>query len=335
MKLIKTFAYIIFAGIISFSLVGCDFFNKSADSLKKVEETENVETETADTPKLSAAVKSTPTPLPTSGEVNLTTDYYTITIPEDIKNLYKAETVDTNDAYDLCVYDKQSISAGMEGFVFAICLYKSKSDYETAPAYDYIGTLTVDGDDTYYVSMEYATDVQYTDNTEESWRKIYKCRNDIKESIKANLSVKAVLNRSSDNDSNSASTNSGSEKNSNNANSSSNQKVTICNVCNGMGHCSYCLYGICYMCNGKGKELCGRCIGNGKCGQCGGDGYYYSGIGMTFNQYTCQSCNGSGRCSVCSGTGYQSCSTCGGDGMCNYCDGRYTCDYCGGKGYIE
>ena len=111
--------------------------------------------------------------------------------------------------------------------------------------------------------------------------------------------------------------------------------VYTCYHCNGLGHCFYCLYGECSSCHGTGTKSCTACIGLGRCGKCGGNGYYYHGVGIQFGKYNCTYCNGSGTCSTCHGTRVVTCNVCFGNGKCNQCFGNYYCLYCNGTGYLQ
>ncbi len=108
--------------------------------------------------------------------------------------------------------------------------------------------------------------------------------------------------------------------------------VNFCSYCKGMGHCPYCMLGSCLYCNGSRTENCKQCVGLGRCGTCGGDGYYYGGVGLSHGKRLCNSCGGSGRCFLCGGTGKTACTMCSGTGSCSLCRGLYTCSYCGGTG---
>lgn len=113
-----------------------------------------------------------------------------------------------------------------------------------------------------------------------------------------------------------------------------NYNATKCYNCNGTGHCLNCLYGECISCNGRGSTMCSDCVGLGKCGKCAGDGYYYTGVGVSFRKVYCPTCNASGRCRRCNGYGNITCNTCYGSGDCIYCYGEHFCNYCGGTGYL-
>lgn len=115
---------------------------------------------------------------------------------------------------------------------------------------------------------------------------------------------------------------------------SGSNNAVICKMCGGLGHCPYCIGGQCSYCNGSRKSMCAACVGLGRCGKCGGDGYYYTGVGISFTQVTCSSCNGLKKCGTCGGTGEVACMQCGGTGSCTYCYGIYTCSYCSGLGYL-
>lgn len=105
-----------------------------------------------------------------------------------------------------------------------------------------------------------------------------------------------------------------------------------CNHCEGTGFCSFCLFGDCPYCYGKGREDCVFCIGMGDCGTCGGNGYVYKGTGLSFRKEQCSRCDGSGDCNYCNGWGYSDCIMCSSTGNCNICGGTGFCEYCGGSG---
>lgn len=94
-------------------------------------------------------------------------------------------------------------------------------------------------------------------------------------------------------------------------------------------------------CNGKGREICDMCLGNGDCDDCA--------QGMVRDEPCSNSnCNngyvntsmGRLECQQCDGTGYQEreCSFCDGSGRCFKCDGTglkknaKTCQHCNGAG---
>lgn len=107
-----------------------------------------------------------------------------------------------------------------------------------------------------------------------------------------------------------------------------------CPICGGIGFCTDCIGGQCNDCFGRGRNICVSCVGLGHCNYCGGDGYIYQGVGISFGKYNCSYCRGSGDCYSCSNTGYISCSTCGGTGNCRTCFGLGRCAFCAGTGRV-
>ena len=72
---------------------------------------------------------------------------------------------------NLTITHKPSASAGVGGHVFTLALFKNKSDYEYYPSYEVLGTLSGTGG-TYDLVCFYATDVQFTQETQEGYRKM-------------------------------------------------------------------------------------------------------------------------------------------------------------------
>ena len=112
-----------------------------------------------------------------------------------------------------------------------------------------------------------------------------------------------------------------------------NSNYILCSACDGLGHCPDCNNGLCPSCGGTGQMLCTSCAGLGHCLFCGGMGYSYSGVGLSFSKDPCIMCYGSGACSRCGNSRLIRCSQCGGSGQCNQCYGLYYCSHCYGNGY--
>ena len=101
-----------------------------------------------------------------------------------------------------------------------------------------------------------------------------------------------------------------------------------CGQCEGSGKIGL----QCPGCRGHGVKLCNTCNGKRRqeCRVCEGEGYFMK--------------NGQAEsCSVCSGVGTRVCSSCGGDGgnICTSCNGSgssghsYSCVHCMGNGYVK
>ena len=120
--------------------------------------------------------------------------------------------------------------------------------------------------------------------------------------------------------------------------------------------CSNCHNGtiMCEKCNGRGLKLCSSCCidGNGKCGDCYGDG-------REDKTRKCSDCDGKGifinpfnwnqyvTCSTCSGIGWiqyqdDDCWSCDSTGVCEDCKGtglneakEETCEDCNGECRVD
>lgn len=105
------------------------------------------------------------------------TGYYSIWFTPEYVGLYEYEIEDSSYCdygKNLLVYDKASKEADNGGFVFGIYMYEL-NQYEDLPAYKLLGILSPKNKPAkeYSVVVVYPTDVQYTEETEDTWRTLY------------------------------------------------------------------------------------------------------------------------------------------------------------------
>lgn len=115
-----------------------------------------------------------------------------------------------------------------------------------------------------------------------------------------------------------------------------------CFRCEGTGKmdCSYCTYGYCNGCSGKGwvtrvEWKCTVCGGSGQCRICGGNYRNAENCYTCDGKKRCQVCKDpNGRCGECKGNKY--CKTCGGDAHCATCvNNPGKCNNCSGNGEVQ
>ncbi len=100
---------------------------------------------------------------------NVTTDYYTMTIPAAWTGHFEVSRTETTDpGYSLHVINTESKDAGYGGEIFNFWLIGEGLDYSYLPSYDYLGTMATPNGN-YSVIVMYPTDVQ----TSEMWSQIY------------------------------------------------------------------------------------------------------------------------------------------------------------------
>ncbi|MCD8155131.1 MAG: SH3 domain-containing protein [Clostridiales bacterium] len=105
------------------------------------------------------------------------TGCYSIWFTPEYVGLYEYEIEDAfgcDYGKNLLVYDKASKAADNGGFVFGIYMYES-NEYEDLPAYKLLGTMSPTNKPAKECSVVvvYPTDVQYTEETEDTWRTLY------------------------------------------------------------------------------------------------------------------------------------------------------------------
>ena len=84
-------------------------------------------------------------------------DFISITLPEELKDLYTAEIKKDR----ISLYDKASKKAGFGGFAFGLGLYKNPADYAMGPGVRKLGELKDKQGELYDVVIIHPTDVQY------------------------------------------------------------------------------------------------------------------------------------------------------------------------------
>ena len=123
----------------------------------------DIETSATETGKPVTEIETHQVTEPSVDETGLiiTTEYYTVTMPENWKGKYEYQVIPENVAYSLRFYHKPSKDAGYGGHLFTIALYSPDDDYTTLPAYKIINTIiTTNGQELDIVKL-FPTDVQF------------------------------------------------------------------------------------------------------------------------------------------------------------------------------
>lgn len=105
----------------------------------------------------------------------LTTDYYSLKLPPEWKDVCEYEILPDPDGYPvytLVLYDAASHRNGFGGELFSISLFYSESDYNDCPSYQVLGRLVVRQADVFDVVVFYPTDVQFDTDDSASYQKL-------------------------------------------------------------------------------------------------------------------------------------------------------------------
>lgn len=106
--------------------------------------------------------------IPTS---TISTQYYEITIPTDLRNTFYCEELDSEFPM-LNFYEINQHNRDGRGFAFTIALYPEGDDFTYLPAYDVVGSLSKDSAN-YTVVAFFATDVQFDADLQAQWQDLY------------------------------------------------------------------------------------------------------------------------------------------------------------------
>lgn len=114
------------------------------------------------------------------------TEFYTVTVPEEWKDICEYETVKDGGSdsllYSLNFYEKESREKGFGGFVFSVALMDINEAIEY-PSFDYLGKLHVNSaDKDLHVAVLYPSDVQFDESTAKNY-------NTMNDSVSALLST--------------------------------------------------------------------------------------------------------------------------------------------------
>lgn len=110
------------------------------------------------------------------------TEYYTLSVPSSWEEDCFYEVADgDNYNYTLSLYDKISHDTTNGGWLFSIDLLTEFEDYSNYPDYDVLGSLEVYRIGSYNIIVTYPTDVQFSEETAENYRKM---RGDVSEILK-------------------------------------------------------------------------------------------------------------------------------------------------------
>ncbi len=161
---------------------------------ESVEETVESQVETAEAE--STADKSTETQSVSEEvytEVDLKdsktvkTGYYEITVPEDHLDSYVVRAVEDEDSsriHALEFYEAEDYEEFGGGYLYSVCLYDRTADYSFLPNYKELGTLMTENGTLYNLVIEYPSDVQFTQDTDELYHSMLDEEKKILKSLK-------------------------------------------------------------------------------------------------------------------------------------------------------
>lgn len=126
------------------------------------------------------------TPSYTTGKGDLVQGGFSVSLPEQWRELAVWENDETDTTYGLSFYEPQSREAGFGGWLFSLLAIPEGLEYDQYPDYKLVGLLTtVDGFTEHLVAI-YPTDVEFTEEAAQTYQSLYDQIPDILNSVTAN-----------------------------------------------------------------------------------------------------------------------------------------------------
>ena len=176
--------FFIFSIIFLLSLAGCgvsDLVNQNSTEKETilVEQTETVTDEPDPQPTEHVDVPATETPQSQTPVNTLSTDYYTLNIPEEWIGKCICDIHERDDgSYTMSVHETNDYLLSGSGTLFTIMMLPTVEDYTVFPSYDLLGVLNTPHG-TYNLLVLFPTDVQFTEPNAQNYLAMYNSVQDV------------------------------------------------------------------------------------------------------------------------------------------------------------
>ncbi len=128
----------------------------------------------------------TVTPSYTTGKGDVVQGGFSVSVPEEWRELAVWENDETDTTYGLSFYEPKSREAGFGGWLFSLIAFPEGLEYDQYPDYKLVGLLTTDDGFTEHLVAIYPTDVEFTEEAAQTYRSLCDQIPDILNSVTAN-----------------------------------------------------------------------------------------------------------------------------------------------------
>lgn len=126
------------------------------------------------------------TPSYTTGRGDVIQGGFSVSLPEEWRELAVWESDETDTTYGLSFYEPKSREAGFGGWLFSLLAIPEDLAYDHYPDYKLVGVLTTDGGFVEHLVAIYPTDVEFTEEAAQTYQSLYDQIPDVLKSVTAN-----------------------------------------------------------------------------------------------------------------------------------------------------